>query len=229
MSLIYRLSRDFYIGSDSFYSVYINLPSTDYANTIRNFILTRLRGRVTDMDLKSLQAMIFGRQFSLISQRMWAFRIFRERNVPRMDCQRWFTAWQTLGYDYDITLFSNWQYTFTFSIEQAVQSPVILPADQMCLLEYEQRFGNENQNLIIDNFSEFDGTFASIIDVFGEGNYEYLFQPEMDIYLLKFYIFNNYPQENYKIFWYNFRNDRFLNSKSAQVNAVNSHPLLSFK
>ena len=53
------------------------------------------------------------------------------------------------------------------------------------------------QNLIIDNFSEFDGTFASIIDVFGEGNYEYLFQPEMDIYLLKFYIFDNYPQENF--------------------------------
>ena len=199
MSLIYRLSRDFYIGQNSFYSIYINVPSADYANTIRNFILTRLRGRVTDMDFKSLQAMIFGRQFSLISQRMWAFRIFRERNVPRMDCQRWFTTWQTMGYDYDITLFSNWQYTFSFSVEQAVQAPVILPADQMCLLEYEQRFGNENQNLIIENFSKFDGTFASIIDVFGDGNYEYLFRPEMDIYLLKFYIFDNYSQENFEI------------------------------
>ena len=197
MSLIYRLSRDFYIGQDSFYTMYITVSSTDYSNTIRNFILTRLRGRVTDMDFKSLEAMIYGRQFSLISQRMWAFRIFREQNVPRMDCQRWFTAWQTLGYDYDITLFSNWQYTFSFSIDQAVQAPVVLPASQMCLLEYEQRFGNDNQNLIIENFSKFDGTFASLPNVFVDENYEYLFRPEMDAYLLKFHIFQNYPQEEF--------------------------------
>ena len=200
MSLIYRVSRDFYVGPDSFYTIYATVSSSDYSNTIRDFILTRLRGRVTDMDFKSLQAMIFGRQFSLISQRMWAFRIFREQNVPRMDCQRWFTSWQTLGYDYDITLFSNWQYTFTFSIEQAIQAPVVLPASQMCLLEYEQRYGNENEILIMENFSNFDGTFASLNNVFGDQNNEYLFQPEMDIYLLKFYIFENYPQESFAYF-----------------------------
>ena len=82
MSLIYRLSRDFYIGQNSFYSIYINVPSADYANTIRNFILTRLRGRVTDMDFKSLQAMIFGRQLTFIEPALFLYTLTLYYNVP---------------------------------------------------------------------------------------------------------------------------------------------------
>ena len=44
----------------------------------------------------------------------------RLNGVSRMDCGRWFAAWSLLGYGYDVTLYSDWEVTFTFNIETAV-------------------------------------------------------------------------------------------------------------
>ena len=62
-----------------------------------------------------------------------------------MDCARWFVAWSLLGYGYDVTLYSDWEVTFTFNIETAV---VNVPTFSW------QRFYTDNQMNIYRYFDQ---------------------------------------------------------------------------
>ena len=70
-------------------------------------------------DFRDLEFALFGGQFSYVLQRMWAFHIFRQESVARVEFIRWFTKWQKEGYDYDLTLFTDWNYEFSFDLSIA--------------------------------------------------------------------------------------------------------------
>ena len=81
MSLIYRLSRRFY-----FTWTLAGSLSDDYQYEIRKFVFSSLRGFVAERDFFDLESALFGPSFGFIVQRMVAFRIFKNRNVPRDMC-----------------------------------------------------------------------------------------------------------------------------------------------
>ena len=105
-SLIYRISRVFYFRFDTFSSVAIS----DYQVNIRYFIFNELRGFVAETDFNDLENALFGPDFGSILQKMWAFRGFRWAGINRAMCAGWFSAWVTLGWTYDITLFTDWDF-----------------------------------------------------------------------------------------------------------------------
>ena len=79
---------------------------------IRRFIFGRLRVYVSPTDFKDLETGLFGDQFYRIIQRMWSFRQYKLYGIPRMYCGIWFSAWRTLGYDYDISNYDFNGYQF---------------------------------------------------------------------------------------------------------------------
>ena len=105
MSLIYRISRPFYLN--------FNLSGadmTEYQFEIRRFIFDELRGVVSDFNLEQLELAVFDESFGYIMQRMFAFRGFQLAGVDRAMVKGWYEFWIAEGYDYDITSFTNWDF-----------------------------------------------------------------------------------------------------------------------
>ena len=116
MSLIYRISRAFYLDFN------LDGPNVDmefYQIEVRKFIFGRLRGFVSVQDFADLEFALFN-NFSFILQRMWSFRGFRLAGVNRMACEGWFGAWSNLGYSFDISGFTDWSLGGTLVIGGAV-------------------------------------------------------------------------------------------------------------
>ena len=212
-SLIWRISRSFYFRWN------INIEFvTDYLITVRRFILGELDGLVLESDLTALETSLFGTEISFVLQRMWAFRGFRFGGIPRIWCFGWFNVWYNIGWQYDITTFTEWSLTsypdfgidgeiFDFStypdfnFENFVVQPPTFDDVQQCMIDYFNGFlGGDvdtfRYSLLILSFDtdNWDGTFNAITDLFKSEFGEVpstLFLPDFDSILTKMWIFWN--------------------------------------
>ena len=53
---------------------------------------TRIKN-TKNYELQALESAMFSEEFDFVIQRMWAFRIFRIRDVPRTIMLGWFKSW----------------------------------------------------------------------------------------------------------------------------------------
>ena len=230
-SLIWRISRAFYFR----WTLNIEFV-TDYLILVRRFILGELEGLVLESDLTALEASLFGTEISFVLQRMWAFRGFKIGRIPRIWCFGWFNVWYNIGWQYDITIFTEWSLTsypdfgvdgeiFDFSIypdfnfDDFIVQPPAFDDVQQCMIDYFNGFlGGDidtfRYSLLILNFAtdQWDGTFNAITDLFKSEFGEVpstLFLPNFDQVLTKMWIL------------FNLRGQAFCNGAVEQLSSYN--------
>ena len=230
-SLIWRISRAFYFR----WTLNIEFV-TDYLILVRRFILGELEGLVLESDLTALEASLFGTEISFVLQRMWAFRGFKIGRIPRIWCFGWFNVWYNIGWQYDITIFTEWSLTsypdfgvdgeiFDFSIypdfnfDDFIVQPPAFDDVQQCMIDYFNGFlGGDidtfRYSLLILNFAtdQWDGTFNAITDLFKSEFGEVpstLFLPNFDQVLTKMWIL------------FNLRDQAFCNGAVEQLSSYN--------
>ena len=74
MSLIYRVSRAY----EAEFGTYSISDPADYQIRLIRWVIMRCESELSTRDFQDLQGALFGGQFRLIVQRMWAFRTFSQ-------------------------------------------------------------------------------------------------------------------------------------------------------